>query len=192
MFMSLSRRASASLPLSDGTPALRSFGLHTRSVLRAALPMVCGVWLTGCASLTEPGNGAPPPEPAEVVAPEPAAEPPPAPPPPAPEPMVAASHVLIQYKGSMRAGANVTRSKDEAKKLATDVLNKAKKGQDFVALAKEYSDEPGAKDRAGALGKFTKQQMVKPFSDAAFALKPGEVSQVVETDFGFHVIKRTE
>jgi peptidyl-prolyl cis-trans isomerase NIMA-interacting 1 len=183
MSMSPSRRAPASL----------SLALRARAVFRSALSVLCGVSLAACASLTEPGNGAPPPEPAEVTAPEPAAEAPaPAPPPPAPEPMVAASHILIQYKGSMRAAPKVTRTKEEAKKLATEVLNKAKKGQDFVALAKEYSDEPGAKDRAGALGKFTKAQMVKPFSDAAFALQPGEISQVVETDFGFHVIKRTE
>jgi parvulin-like peptidyl-prolyl isomerase len=106
--------------------------------------------------------------------------------------MVAASHVLIQYKGSLRSNPNNQRTKEEAKKLATEVMNKAKKGQDFAALAKEYSDEPGAKDRAGALGKFARAQMVKPFADAAFALKPGEISPVVETDFGFHVIKRTE
>jgi len=182
MLMSLSRCARATL--SVGSPA--------RAVLRRALPVLCGVSLGACASLTEPGNGAPPPEPAEApVAAEATAEPAP-PPPPAPEPMVAASHVLIQYKGSMRAGPNVKRTKEEAKKLATEVMTKAKKGQDFAALAKEYSDEPGAKDRAGTLGKFTRQQMVKPFSDAAFALQPGDISPVVETDFGFHVIKRTE
>jgi parvulin-like peptidyl-prolyl isomerase len=152
--------------------------------------------LAGCADLTAPGNGAPPPA-AEPAPAESAAAAPPAPPPapaaPAqPEAQVAASHVLIQYKGSMRAGAGVTRTKEEAKKLATEVMNKAKKGQDFAGLAKQYSDEPGAKDRAGALGKFSKGTMVKPFADAAFALKPGEISNVVETDFGFHVIKRTE
>jgi peptidyl-prolyl cis-trans isomerase NIMA-interacting 1 len=151
--------------------------------------------LAACASLTEPGNGAPPPAPAEPTLdapPEAPAPAPTAPTPPPPEPTVAASHVLIQYKGSARAGENVTRTKEEAQKLATDVMNKAKKGQDFAALAKQYSDEPGAKDRAGALGKFTRQTMVKPFADAAFALKPGEISTVVETPFGFHVIKRTE
>jgi parvulin-like peptidyl-prolyl isomerase len=153
------------------------------------MPLLLGVSLVACASLTEPGNGAPPPEPAET-APAPAAEA--APPPPTPEPTVAASHILLQYKGSMRAGPNITRSKEEAKKLATEVMNKAKKGDDFAALAKQYSDEPGAKDRAGALGKFARAQMVKPFADAAFALKPNEISNVVETDFGFHVIKRTE
>lgn len=159
---------------------------------------VLAVWLPlslgACASLTEPGNGAPPPaadEPAAAAekAPEPA---PAAPTPPPEEPKVAASHVLIQYKGSMRAGPNITRSKEEAKKLAAEIAQKAKKGQDFAGLAKQYSDEPGAKDRAGNLGKFSRGMMVKPFADAAFALKPGDVSDIVETDFGFHVIKRTE
>lgn len=167
-----------------------SIGSVTRGLAGVVVATLLGASLAACASLTEPGNGAPPPEPAP--APAEAAEPAAAPPAPEPEPTVAASHVLIQYKGSMRAGPNVTRSKDEAKKLATEVMNKAKKGEDFAALAKQYSDEPGAKDRAGALGKFTKPQMVKPFADAAFALKPGEISNLVETDFGFHVIKRTE
>jgi hypothetical protein len=151
-----------------------------------------------CADLTAPGNGAPPPAPEETPAPTGQADAPPSPPPapspsaPSEEQKVAASHVLIQYKGALRAGPSITRSKEEAKKLAAEVAAKAKKGQDFAGLAKQYSDEPGAKDRAGSLGKFSKGQMVKPFADAAFALKPGEVSGVVETDFGFHVIKRTE
>jgi parvulin-like peptidyl-prolyl isomerase len=161
----------------------------------AALLAAFAFSLSACADLTEPGGGAPPAQP-EPVAAEPAAPtPPPAaptPPPPPAEETVGASHILIQYKGSMRAGPNITRSKDEAKRLATEVMNKAKKGQDFAGLAKQYSDEPGAKDRAGSLGKFTKSQMVKPFADAAFAMKPGEISNIVETDFGFHVIKRTE
>src|SRR5688572_12873467 len=86
--------------------------------------------LGACASLTEPGNGAPPAqaEPAaEPKAPEPPAAPAAAPPPA--EERVGASHVLIQYKGSMRASPEVKRSKDEAKKLATEVMGKAKKGQ---------------------------------------------------------------
>jgi parvulin-like peptidyl-prolyl isomerase len=160
------------------------------------LALALALMLGGCADLTAPGNGAPPAEP--VAAPQaatdaPAPAPTPAPtPPPAPEEQVGASHVLIMYKGSMRAPAEVTRTKEEAKKLATEIMAKAKKGADFDGLAKQYSDEPGSKTRMGKLGKFAKGAMVKPFADAAFALKPGEISNVVETDFGFHVIKRTE
>ncbi|MEI9951111.1 MAG: peptidylprolyl isomerase [Pseudomonadota bacterium] len=105
---------------------------------------------------------------------------------------IAASHFLVQYKGSMRAPATITRSKEEAKKRAEEGLAKAKKGADFAKLAGEYSDEPGADKRGGALGEFGAGQMVKPFSDAAFKLKVGQVSDLVETDFGFHVIKRTK
>ena len=162
--------------------------------LGVALPLL----LAACADLTAPGNGAPPPQPEPVAAapsaPADAAPPPPsaAPAPPA-EPQIGTSHVLIQYKGSERAPATITRSKEEAKKLAGEVLAKAKKGQDFGALAGQYSDEPGAKARGGALPKFSKSSpFAQPFKDAAFLLKPGEISPVVETSFGFHIIKRTE
>jgi parvulin-like peptidyl-prolyl isomerase len=171
-----------------------SFSVGTVGSVGLALTLL----IAGCADLTAPGNGAPPPAPPEPVAQQPAEAAPAPTPPPAPTPSpaaqerIGASHVLIQYKGSLRAGPNVTRSKDEAKKLAADIAAKAKKGQDFAGLAKQYSDEPGAKDRAGSLGKFGRGQMVKPFEEAAFALKPGDVSGIVETDFGFHVIKRTE
>jgi len=162
---------------------------------RGGFAVVLSLALGGCAALTEPGSGAPPAaaeEPAAAAPASAAPAPAPAPTPPAEEPQVGASHVLIQYKGSMRAAPTITRSKEEAKKLAGEVRALAKKGQDITALAKQYSDEPGAKDRGGNLGKFTRSRMVKPFADAAFALKPGDVSDVVETDFGFHVIKRTE
>jgi parvulin-like peptidyl-prolyl isomerase len=105
---------------------------------------------------------------------------------------VAASHFLVQYKGAMRAPETITRTKEEAKKRAEEGLAKARKGADFAKLVAEYSDEPGAAARGGALGEFQANQMVKPFSDAAFKLKVGEISSLVETDFGFHVIKRTK
>ena len=119
--------------------------------------------------------------------------------PPTPTPRVAvpagdseqirASHVLIAFKGAR--GGRAERSKEEAKKLAEQVRARAASGTDFAKLASDHSDGP-TKSRGGDLGKFARGRMVKPFADAAFALKPGGISNVVETPFGFHVIKRTE
>jgi parvulin-like peptidyl-prolyl isomerase len=92
----------------------------------------------------------------------------------------------------MRADPSIERSKEDAKKRAEQLLVRARKGEDFGKLADDASDDPSAKRNHGSLGRFTREQMVKPFADAAFALKPGEVSTLVETPFGFHVIKRTE
>lgn len=105
---------------------------------------------------------------------------------------ISAQHLLVQYKGSMRAAPSVERTKEEAKARAEEALKKAKGGGNFDALVGEYSDEPGAAQRKGQLGKFSRQMMVKEFSDAAFKLKVGEISGLVETGFGYHVIKRTE
>jgi parvulin-like peptidyl-prolyl isomerase len=105
---------------------------------------------------------------------------------------ISASHVLVAYQGAKRASSAVTRTKEEARQRAQEVAAKAKKGEDFAQLVAQYSDERNAAARKGNLGRFTRRSMVKPFSDAAFALKPGEVSDVVETPFGFHVIRRHE
>jgi hypothetical protein len=167
--------------------------LRRFQVVGLTLPLT----LAACVDLTAPGNGAPPPEPESSAAPA-QAEPAPAPPTPAPAPTAAeeqigTSHLLVQYKGSERADKSITRSKDEARKLANEALAKAKKGQDFAAVVGQYSDEPGAKARGGALPKFGRSSAFdQTFKDAAFKLKPGELSPVVETKFGFHVIKRTE
>lgn len=105
---------------------------------------------------------------------------------------VTAQHVLVAYKGAERSPKGVTRSKADAKKRASEVAEKAKGGADFTALVAEYSDDPAAKERLGSVGKFTRDKMAKPFSDAAFALSVNEVSAPVETPFGFHVIKRNQ
>ncbi len=153
--------------------------------------------LAACADLTAPSGAVTGDAAAAAPTPQPEAVDTgalrPAQPPAAPQPggqRIRASHVLVAYKGALRSQA--TRSKEEAKKLADSLLGRARAGQDFAKLASEHSDDPTAKARGGDLGSFDRAGMVKPFADAAFALKPGEISSVVETDFGFHIIKRAE
>ncbi len=112
--------------------------------------------------------------------------------PPAELVTVVAQHVLVAYRGAERAPKAVSRSKADAKKRAEEVVAKAKAGEDFTALVAAYSDDPAAKERLGSVGKFKRDAMAKAFSDAAFALNVDEVSPVVETPFGFHVIKRNQ
>lgn len=109
------------------------------------------------------------------------------------EKKVKASHILIAYKGSQRAAKEITRTKEEAKKKAEEILIEVKKkSSDFVKLANKYTDEASGKKKGGDLGFFSQKDMVKPFSDAAFKLKKGGISSVVETPFGFHIIKVTD
>lgn len=100
---------------------------------------------------------------------------------------VRASHILIAAPAD--APADV---KKAALAKAQTVLQSARAGKDFGALAKEFSQDPGSAAQGGDLGVFTAQQMVAPFSEAAFKLKPGAISDVVETQFGYHIIKVVE
>jgi peptidyl-prolyl cis-trans isomerase C len=99
---------------------------------------------------------------------------------------VRASHILIMAnEKSTEAEKKAARTKIEG------VLKRAKAGEDFAALAKEHSQD-GSAQQGGDLNFFRRGQMVPPFEQAAFSLKPGEISDVVETQFGYHIIKVTE
>lgn len=105
---------------------------------------------------------------------------------------VAARHVLVAYRGAEHARPYVTRTREEALALAGEVRKRLQAGEDFAEVAKESSDDAGSAAMGGDLGRFRREQMVPEFSDAAFALTPGGLSEVVESPFGFHVIQRTE
>ncbi len=89
-------------------------------------------------------------------------------------------HILIRI---------VAGKEDEAKKLADSLLERIRKGEDFAALAKKYSEDPGSKNSGGLIDFFSAGAMVKPFEDLAFSLKVGEVGGPVKTDYGYHIIK---
>ena len=97
---------------------------------------------------------------------------------------VKASHILIKLDPKTADAAQ----KASAKKTLQDIKARLAKGEDFAALAKEFSQDSSSTNN-GDLGYFRRGQMVKPFEDAAFSLKPNEVSDIVETQFGYHLIK---
>jgi peptidyl-prolyl cis-trans isomerase NIMA-interacting 1 len=105
---------------------------------------------------------------------------------------IIAQHILVAYKNAKRAPKGVTRTKAEAKARAEEALTKVRTGASFEDAVKEYSDDAGSADRLGSVGKFRRTDMDPSFSAAAFALRVGQVSDVVETPFGFHLIKRTQ
>lgn len=101
---------------------------------------------------------------------------------------MAASHILIAYEGALSAEADITRTKEEALALAQDVRQQLETGADFVELATRYSSGPSAA-QGGSLGTFGRGDMVPAFEEAAFTLETGELSEPIETPFGYHIIR---
>lgn len=107
-------------------------------------------------------------------------------------PKIGVKHLLVKYKGAKKADDAVTRTREEACLRAIEARDKVREGADFAEVVKQYSEEPGGASRGGSLGSVERKDLVKPFADAAFELSVNMLSDVVETEFGFHVILRTE
>ena len=105
---------------------------------------------------------------------------------------ITARHLLVQYQGARTAKVHIVRFRDEACLRAMEAREELVAGADFADVVKKYSDEPGADTRAGSLGTIERKDVVPAFANAAFELQPRQLSDVVETEFGFHVILRTE
>jgi hypothetical protein len=143
---------------------------------------------------------APTPAPTSSATPTPTAEP--------GKDFVVGQQILITWKGADRASKSVTRSKEEAKKLASELLEKAKKlggagsaggepsspekGDSFVELAKQHSDDPEVKERLGNIGSVKRDDGKLPVYQKLFDLKVGELSEVLEAKTGFYLLKRTQ
>ena len=106
-----------------------------------------------------------------------------------PPAQIRASHILVSYAGAQ--SSEQTRTKDQARARAEELLARLRRGEDFAKLAADYGED-ATKQKGGDLGTFGHGMMVPPFESAAFALRKGETSGLVETPFGFHLIKRTE
>jgi hypothetical protein len=100
-------------------------------------------------------------------------------------------HILIRYQGAERAPNSITRSKDEAKALATELLGELRNGADFAQLAKAKSED-GSAERGGDVGLLARGLLAPAYDTALFSLAPGGQSQLVETAMGFHIIQRLE
>jgi peptidyl-prolyl cis-trans isomerase C len=100
---------------------------------------------------------------------------------------VKASHILVRVQANADAA-----EREKALTKATAVLADVKAGKDFAALAKQHSEDPGSGANGGDLGYFQRGQMVPPFEQAAFSLAVGQTSELVKSDFGFHIIRVTD
>ena len=120
----------------------------------------------------------------------------------APADHIKLQHILISFAGKV-PGKNITRSQDEARALAAEVLERARKGEDFDALVRTYTDDqaPGMyrlanKGVTPASGEFSRDRMVPAFGKVGFSLQPGEIGMAeydpVTSPYGWHIIKRLE
>lgn len=109
---------------------------------------------------------------------------------------VVVRHILVGHKDAENPAEGVTRTKEEAKTRIEEVMSKIEQGEDFAELAKEYSDDPGSKENGGLYDNPVTaggEQYVKEYEDAAVALqKAGEISDIIETPFGYHILRAEE
>ncbi len=105
------------------------------------------------------------------------------------QPMVATRHILVSWQGATRAPREVTRTKAEARTRIEECYDRLHAGETFAELVKTYSDD-STRDRGGDLGEFSRGRMAEPFTEAAFACPVGRTTEIVETEFGFHIIQR--
>jgi len=105
--------------------------------------------------------------------------------------MVRASHILLGTLDPTTRAELPEDKKQAKKKQMEDILKRAKAGEDFAKLAKEFSEDPGSKDKGGEYT-FPRGQMAPEFETAAFALGTNQISDIVTTQFGYHIIKLSE
>ncbi|HEV8231347.1 MAG TPA: peptidylprolyl isomerase [Thermoanaerobaculia bacterium] len=163
----------------------------------AAVAAALGLLLSMLACQTSPSA-----TPAPTVVAETAPTAVPSPPAAPPADHIKLQHVLISFAGKV-PGKNVTRSREEARTLAAQILDRARKGEDFDELVRTYTDDraPGiyALSNSGvapAAGEFSRDRMVPAFGDVGFALAPGQIGMAaydpVKSPYGWHIIKRLE
>jgi hypothetical protein len=163
----------------------------------AAVAAALGLFLPMLACQTSPSA-----TPAPTVVAETAPTAVPSPPAAPPADHIKLQHVLISFAGKV-PGKNVTRSREEARALAAQILDRARKGEDFDELVRAHTDDraPGiyALSNSGvapAAGEFSRDRMVPAFGDVGFALAPGQIGMAeydpVKSPYGWHIIKRLE
>lgn len=175
--------------------------MKSRSVFAGAAGLLTLSLFTACSTAPSPPPDAAPQQAADTnSAPAPASAPAAA---PSPEPeRIKLQHLLISFTGKV-PGKNITRSEAEARALATQLLERARKGEDFDALVKQYTDDQhpgiyGLSNRgvAAAQGEYPRERMVPAFGDVGFTLQPGDTGMApydpAKSPYGWHIIRRLE